>query len=226
MKTQVRALAIAVGLLFAASAFAQTAPAAKASAPAAATMAKSADTKAAAAEMQARAGRLDGLVHCAGIICAGQIDTTTLDDWDRVMAVNLSGSFHVGRAFLPLLRRGTGKAMVFISSVCSLRPCDSVAYSVSKAGVDMLVRSMSMYLAREGIRVNAVNPGVVRSNLQIAAGVVEDYQQFLDGRALMHPLGRVGEPDDVASAVSFLLAPTASWITGVALSVDGGRAAI
>jgi NAD(P)-dependent dehydrogenase (short-subunit alcohol dehydrogenase family) len=167
---------------------------------------------------------IKGLVNAAGIIRAGDIESTSEADWDEVMRVNLGGIFNTSRAFLPLLRAGTGRAVVNVSSVCSLRPCDTLAYSVSKAGVDMLTRGMASTLAKEGIRVNCVNPGVVRTNLQLAAGLVDDYDAFLRQRARMHPLGRVGEPEDVANAVVFLLGRQASWITAAHLSVDGGRA--
>jgi NAD(P)-dependent dehydrogenase (short-subunit alcohol dehydrogenase family) len=177
----------------------------------------------AAATVRERAPAIDGLVNAAGIIRAGDIESTTLEDWDAVQRVNVGGTFHASRAFLPLLRAGTGRAIVNVSSVCSLRPCDTLAYSVSKAAIDMLTRGMASTLAREGIRVNCVNPGVVRSNLQRAAGIVQDYDEFLRQRAPMHPLGRVGEPEDVANAIVFLLGSQSSWITAAQLSVDGGR---
>lgn len=172
-----------------------------------------------------RAGALEGLVNAAGIIRAGDIDSTQDAHWSEVLRVNLDGPFHVCRAFLPMLRAGRGRAIVNVSSVCSIRPCDTLAYSVSKAGLDMLTRSMASTLAKEGLRVNAVNPGVVRSRLQVSAGIVEDYEDFLRARAAMHPLGRIGEPMDVATAIHFLLGAEAGWITGICLSVDGGRAA-
>lgn len=177
----------------------------------------------AAAAVRERASAIEGLVNAAGIIRAGDIESVTDADWNEVLRVNLGGTFHASRAFLPLLRGGSGKAIVNVSSVCSLRPCDTLAYSVSKAGVDMLTRGMAGTLAREGLRVNCVNPGVVRTNLQVAAGMVEDYETFLRQRARMHPLGRVGEPEDIANAILFLLGNQARWITGTHLSVDGGR---
>lgn len=182
-----------------------------------------AQCESAAAAVRERALAIEGLVNAAGIIRAGDIESTTDADWNQVMRVNLGGIFNTSRAFLPLLRAGSGRAVVNVSSVCSLRPCDTLAYSVSKAGVDMLTRGMAGTLAKEGIRVNCVNPGVVRTNLQVAAGIVEDYEGFLRQRARMHPLGRVGEPEDIANAIIFLLGPQARWVTAAHLSVDGGR---
>lgn len=180
--------------------------------------------RAAAARVLQETDAIEGLVNSAGIIRGGGVETTQWDEWNEVMRVNVGGVLNVTQAFLPLVRQGAGRAIVNVSSVCSLRPCDTLAYSVSKAGVDMLTRCMAAELAKERIRVNCVNPGVVRSNLQVSAGIVDDYEAFLRQRGRMHPLGRVGEPVDIAEAIVFLLGPKASWITAAHLSVDGGRA--
>lgn len=166
---------------------------------------------------------LDGLVNAAGTICNGGLLEVGVDDWHRVISSNLTGAFLVSASLVPLFSPDGG-SIVHVSSVCSLRPCASIAYSVSKAGVDMLVKCMAKDLAGRRVRVNAVNPGVVRSNLQLSAGVVKDYDEFLQRMKPMHPLGRVGEPIDVASMIMFLLSDQATWITGSIISVDGGRA--
>ena len=100
-----------------------------------------------------------------------------------------------------------------------------LAYCVSKAAVDQITRCLSLELGPVGVRVNAVNPGVVVTNLHRAGGMDEEaYAAFLERGATTHPLGRVGQPEDVASSILFLASDTAGWITGATLSVDGGRA--
>lgn len=178
----------------------------------------------AAQQIEGRWGRLHGLVNCAGTISASGIEKESLAEWNRVLSVNLTGTYIITKALIPLLRKAPGASIVNISSVCSLRPCPSISYSVSKAGLDMLTKCAAKDLARYGIRVNSINPGVVRSNLQLSAGVVKDYESFLEKMKSFHPLGRTGLPEDIAGMVRFLLSEQASWITGAIISVDGGRA--
>jgi NAD(P)-dependent dehydrogenase (short-subunit alcohol dehydrogenase family) len=115
--------------------------------------------------------------------------------------------------------------VVNVSSVTGIRAFPNVlAYCVSKAATDQLTRCLALELAPKGVRVNAVNPGVVRTNLHRAGGMeAAQYQQFLDRSRETHPLGRIGEPEDVAQAVAFLLSDASGWITGETLPVDGGR---
>jgi NAD(P)-dependent dehydrogenase (short-subunit alcohol dehydrogenase family) len=172
-------------------------------------------------------GVLDVLVNSAGTISGGGIEVESLDVWERVLAINLTGVFSLTKAALPFLKRSSAASIVNISSVCSLRPCASLSYSVTKAGLDMMTKVLARELAASRIRVNAVNPGVVRTNLQITAGLLEGeaaYQKWAAGMADLHPLGRIGEPNDVAALVDFLVGSEAGWITGGIFSVDGGRA--
>jgi NAD(P)-dependent dehydrogenase (short-subunit alcohol dehydrogenase family) len=128
------------------------------------------------------------------------------------------------QAALPHLRQTRGN-VVNVSSVTGLRAFPGVlAYCVSKAGLDQLTRCAALELAADGVRVNAVNPGVVRSNLHRRGGMEEDaYLAFLEHSKTTHPLGRVGEPADIAEAIVYLASARAGWVTGVTLSLDGGR---
>jgi NAD(P)-dependent dehydrogenase (short-subunit alcohol dehydrogenase family) len=169
-------------------------------------------------------GGLDVLVNAAGIIASGGVQDTTDEVWERLLDVNFRGLLQLTRAAIPALRtRGRG-SIVNVSSVCSYRPFPTVAaYCVSKAAVDMLTQCLALELAAEGIRVNAVNPGVVVSELHTASGAVADYEAFLERGKQTHPLGRVGQPEDIASLITFLASDESSWITGGCFPVDGGR---
>lgn len=169
-------------------------------------------------------GGLDGLVNAAGIIGFGDWTGTDLDAWDQMMDVNLRAVYALTRLALPSLVETRG-AVVNVSSVTGIRAFPNVlAYCVSKAGLDQLTRCLALELASCGVRVNAVNPGVVRTNLHKAGGMeAERYAAFLEHSRTTHPLGRVGEPEDVAAAIVFLLSDEAAWITGETLPVDGGR---
>jgi NAD(P)-dependent dehydrogenase (short-subunit alcohol dehydrogenase family) len=170
-------------------------------------------------------GELDALVNCAGIIGNGTIENTSLTDWDAMLEINLTAVFHLMQLSTPLLEKRKG-SIVNISSVAGTRAFPNViAYCVSKAGVDQLTRCAALDLAPKGIRVNAVNPGVVVSNLHRRGGMDEGrYQEFLEHSKTTHPLGRVGSPEEIADLVSFLVSEKAGWITGVTYEIDGGRA--
>jgi len=176
-------------------------------------------------EAAAALGGLDILVNSAGILEGGTTETTSLDDFDRTMEINVRALFHLSKLAVPHLepRKGT---IVNLSSVAGLRPYPGIlAYCVSKAAVDQMTRCMSLEMAPKGIRVNAVNPGVVRTNLHLSGGMTEtNYAAFLERGKETHPLGRVGTPEEVAEVVAFLASDDAGWITGITMSVDGGRA--
>lgn len=169
-------------------------------------------------------GQIDALINCAGIIKTGSIENTTLDDWDKMMNINVRSVFYIMQKCVPHLETTKGN-IVNISSVTGLRAFPGVlAYCVSKAAIDQLTRCTALELAPKGVRVNAVNPGVVVSNLHKRGGMSEvDYEKFLEHAKETHPLGRPGQPRDVAELVYFLASEKASWITGVTYEVDGGR---
>ena len=170
-------------------------------------------------------GGVDILVNCAGIIASGTIENTTLENWDYMMNINLRSIFYLTQLLLPTLIARKGN-IVNVSSVTGLRAFPNVlAYCVSKAGLDQMTRCAALELAPKGVRVNAVNPGVTRTNLHRNSGMDEkSYQAFVEHSKATHPIGRIGAAEEVAELILFLASPHAGWITGVTYSIDGGRA--
>ena len=170
-------------------------------------------------------GQIDILVNAAGIIKNGSIEDTPLDDWDKMMNINLRSVFCLMQKCVSHLEKSKGN-IVNVSSITGLRAFPNVlAYCVSKAAIDQLTRCSALELAPKGVRVNAVNPGVIETNLHKRGGMAEsDYEIFLEKSKGTHPLGRVGTPNEVAELIYFLASDNASWITGVTYEIDGGRA--
>ena len=170
-------------------------------------------------------GGIDILVNAAGHISNGTIENTSLEAWDTMLNVNVRTIFHLMQKALPSLieRRGN---IVNVSSVTGLRAFPGVlAYCVSKAALDQLTRCSALELAAKGVRVNAVNPGVVVTQIHKRGGMNDDsYAAFLEHSKTTHPLGRVGRPEEIADLVLFLASDRATWITGATYSIDGGRA--
>ena len=169
--------------------------------------------------------QIDCLVNAAGIIKNGTIETTTVDDWDRVMDINLRSVFQLMQRCVPHLAQTKGN-IVNVSSVAGTRAFPGVlAYCVSKAATDQLTRCAALELASKGIRVNAVNPGVVVTNIHKRGGMDEEsYDKFLAHSKQTHPIGRVGTAAEVADLIYYLASDKASWITGATYEIDGGRA--
>lgn len=170
-------------------------------------------------------GRLDVLVNAAGHISTGTIEDTTLATWDAMMNVNLRAAFQLMQLCAPHLAESKGN-IVNVSSVTGLRSFPGVlAYCVSKAGLDQLTRCAALELAPKGVRVNAVNPGVVVTEIHRRGGMSDEaYEKFLEHSKTTHPLGRVGQASEVAELIFYLASEKASWITGATYSIDGGRA--
>ena len=170
-------------------------------------------------------GGIDILVNAAGHISSGTIENTSLEAWDDMMNVNVRAVFELMQKALPSLIERKGN-IVNISSVTGLRAFPGVlAYCVSKAALDQLTRCASLELAAKGVRVNAVNPGVVVTQIHKRGGMSEEaYAAFLEHSKQTHPLGRTGRPEEIASLVLYLASDQASWITGATYSIDGGRA--
>jgi NAD(P)-dependent dehydrogenase (short-subunit alcohol dehydrogenase family) len=171
-----------------------------------------------------RLGGLTTLVNAAGIIGSGTVENTGDEPWDAMMDINVRAPFRLMRAAAPALVESRG-AIVNVSSVTGTRAFPGVlAYCVSKAAVDQLTRCAALELASKGVRVNAVNPGVVISNLHRRGGMDEEkYAAFLEHSRTTHPLGRAGEASEIADLIFFLASPQAGWITGETISIDGGR---
>lgn len=172
-----------------------------------------------------RFGGIDVLVNAAGIIGGGTIENTSLDFWDRMMDVNLRSLFRLTQLALPSIIERKGN-IVNVSSVTGIRAFPNVlAYCVSKAGVDQLTHCAALELGPKGVRINAVDPGVVITNLHRTSGMEEGaYQKFLEHSKTTHPIGRVGKPEEVSELILFLASDRAGWITGGSFSIDGGRA--
>ncbi|WP_295389822.1 SDR family oxidoreductase [uncultured Thiodictyon sp.] len=174
-----------------------------------------------AARIGAECGRLDCLVNNAGIIRGGGCLEEDLADWRATLETNLIAPFALTQVCAPLLRLSPAPAVINISSACAQHPfatCTSTSYSVSKAGLDMLTRRLALALGPEGIRVNAVAPGVVPSEMWgDATGLIDEIVQRR--HVLQH---RVVDPVDVARAVLFLASAQAQVVTGTILNVDAG----
>lgn len=169
-------------------------------------------------------GQLNVLVNAAGIIGSGTIETTTLEFFDNMMDINMRSVFHLTQLAVPHLIATRGN-IVIVSSVTGTRAFPGImAYCVSKAAVDQFTRVIALELAPKGVRANAINPGVIRTNLHRRSGMDEvAYEKFLEYSKTTHPLGRVGEPEEAANLILFLASDKAQWITGITCNIDGGR---
>ena len=169
-------------------------------------------------------GHIDSLVVSAGIQRYGTALTTSKEQWNEVVSVNLEGAWNAAQAVIPYLREAGGGTIVNVSSVQALASQQNVlAYTVSKHGLLGLTRSIAMDFARENIRANAVCPGTVDTPmLKWAASLDPNPQSVYDACNAMHPLGRIAEPREIAEVVAFLAHESSSFVTGAVWTVDGG----
>jgi NAD(P)-dependent dehydrogenase (short-subunit alcohol dehydrogenase family) len=166
-------------------------------------------------------GGLDGIVNCAGSLILKPAHLTTTAEWQATLAANLSSAFGCVRAAGRLLKAEGGSVVLVSSAAARVGLANHEAIAAAKAGVIGLVLSAAATYAKAKLRFNAVAPGLVRTPLTKGLVASELAEKASIG---MHPLGRLGEPEDVARAIHFLLDPAQGWITGQVLGVDGGLA--
>lgn len=163
----------------------------------------------------------DGLVHAAGVQMPMPIRATSLSHWERIMTTNVTSGFSLIKAFRQKGVFNSGSSIVLLSSVMAKAGGSALlGYCASKGAVESMVRAAAVELAREGIRVNAIAPGIVQTELvdTLESMVGSDAMSAIEQR---HPLG-FGNPKDVAYAANYLLSPAARWVTGTSLVIDGG----
>jgi 3-oxoacyl-[acyl-carrier protein] reductase len=170
------------------------------------------------AMLEAEHGRLDVLVNNAGVIRDGLTATMAEDDWSTVVATNLTGAFHCVRPAVRAMLRQRGGAIINVSSVAATHPGRGHAnYAASKGGIEALTRALAVELGGKGIRVNAVAPGMIETDMSKAV------MQLAGDEVLARiPMKRLGLPREVAAAVLFLASPRASYVSGAILPVNGG----
>ena len=172
-----------------------------------------------AAETKTRWGAVDGLVNNAGVAPMARLDETPNDVWDETFAINVRGPFLLCRELGPMLKEGMSPAVVNVSSTLAERAIQGMAaYNASKAALNQLTRSLALEWAPQ-VRVNAVMPAVVETPIHATRGMSSEQ---VEAMGEMHPMGRVGQPEDVAAMISFLLSDASAWMTGTVIPVDGG----
>lgn len=169
-------------------------------------------------------GGVDVLVSNAGIQTYGSATSTSEAEWDRTLAANLKSAFLISKHSIPHMIRRGGGSIVITASVQSLgAQRNSMAYVVSKHALIGLMRSMALDYAKDNIRVNAVCPGAIDTPmLRWAASLDEDPERVIAACHKMHPLGHMGKPEEVAQVIAFLASDLASFVTGTAVTADGG----
>jgi NAD(P)-dependent dehydrogenase (short-subunit alcohol dehydrogenase family) len=177
---------------------------------------------------RAELGAVDILVNNAGIAVFGRVDDTPLADWERVIGVNVTGTFLVSRAVIPHMLEGGRGAIVNLGSVAGLVGIGGMAaYCAAKGAIVNLTRQMSADYAGKGIRVNCVCPGTVgTTDLGRQLLGTDTSEEARLRRLAKYPIGRLGEPEEIAEAVTFLVSDEASFVTGAAFAVDGGMTSI
>lgn len=173
---------------------------------------------------QEKFGRVDGVVNCVGSLLLKPAHLTSSDEWAHTIATNLTSSFNILRtATARMMRSGGGSIVLMSSAVAQRGMINHEAIAAAKAGIVGLAQSAAATYARYNIRVNCVAPGLTRTPLTTTFTTND---ASLKASTALHPLGRIGEPRDIASAIAWLLDPEQSWVTGQVLAVDGGLSSV
>ena len=169
-------------------------------------------------------GRLDILFNNAGIVLPGRVDNTTLEDWDRMMAVNVRGVFLVSQFAVRQMKKQGGGVIIHNASVAAVKGLkDRVGYSASKGAVWSLTKAMAMDYIRENIRVNCVNPGTTLTpSLEDRIQAFDDPEAAREQFIERQPMGRLGTSEEIAAGVLYLASDEAGFTTGASLNIDGG----
>jgi NAD(P)-dependent dehydrogenase (short-subunit alcohol dehydrogenase family) len=168
-------------------------------------------------------GRVDGIVNCVGSILLKAAHQTSEDEWRQTIAANLDSAFATVRAGAKVMARTGGSIVLMASAAATVGLPSHEAIAAAKAGVIGLARSAAATYATKGIRVNAVAPGLV--DTPMAAGITGN-EMMLRASTAMHPLGRIGRPEEVASLIVWLLSEHGSWVTGQVIGIDGGLGSV
>lgn len=182
------------------------------------------------AEIVEALGVPEVLVNCAAVVADQPFLESTPAEWDRVLSVNLRGAMNCLHTFLPgMVRQGSGRAILLASDSARIGQARLSYYAAAKGGVMALAKSIAQEVGRSGVTLNVVSPGATNTEMRIEreAGLLaqmgpEKYEKRQKAVLKMYPMGRVGEPDDIASSILFLASHEASWVTGQILSVNGG----
>jgi NAD(P)-dependent dehydrogenase (short-subunit alcohol dehydrogenase family) len=174
-------------------------------------------------EVHARFGRLDGVVNCIGSLLLKPAHLTNFEDWNDVLATNLTSAFAAVRAAVKVMQRSGGSIVLVSSAAARIGIANHEAIAAAKGGVIGLTLSAAATYASKRIRVNAVAPGLVRTPM---TQKVWNNPRSAEASQAMHALGRLGEPEDVASLITWLLDPANSWVTGQIVGVDGGLGSV
>ncbi|HKV27547.1 MAG TPA: SDR family NAD(P)-dependent oxidoreductase [Candidatus Acidoferrales bacterium] len=174
--------------------------------------------------VEERFRKLNVVINNAGTVHVGTVEETPNDDWDRVISVNLTGTFLMSRAGVPALRRAGGGSIINIGSYLGIVALKQrAAYCASKGGVTLLTKAMALDHAQENIRVNCICPALVET--EMATGAISrmpDPAAYRRLRESQIPIGRIGLPEDIANLALYLASDESSWMTGVAIPLDGG----